>query len=88
MAIPGFFTPVRREGKLLVDGMLVDNVPVDVVRDHHGYTWIVAHRPPDDVAALVTDLHAVNQALEDNGFGPQPSAVINSRHDAASCLTP
>lgn len=23
-----------------------------------------------------------------NGFGPQPSAVINSRHDAASCLTP
>ena len=33
MAIPGFFTPVRREGKLLVDGMLVDNVPVDVVRE-------------------------------------------------------
>jgi hypothetical protein len=23
-----------------------------------------------------------------NGFGTQPSAVINSRHDAASCLTP
>ena len=33
MAIPGFFNPVRRDGRLLVDGMLVDNVPVDVVKE-------------------------------------------------------
>jgi NTE family protein len=32
MSIPGVFTPVEREGKLLVDGGIADNVPVDVVR--------------------------------------------------------
>lgn len=28
-------------------------------------------RPPDDTAALVNDLHAVNTLLEEGGFGPQ-----------------
>jgi len=33
MAVPGVFDPVRHEGKLLVDGGLVRNLPVDVARD-------------------------------------------------------
>lgn len=32
MAVPAVFDPVRREGMLLVDGGLVRNLPVDVVR--------------------------------------------------------
>jgi NTE family protein len=32
MSIPGFFVPVEREGRVLVDGGLVDNVPADVVQ--------------------------------------------------------
>jgi NTE family protein len=32
-AIPGVFQPVEHQGKLLVDGGLVDNVPVAVARD-------------------------------------------------------
>ncbi|HET9407012.1 MAG TPA: patatin-like phospholipase family protein [Candidatus Sulfotelmatobacter sp.] len=32
MAIPGVFTPVELNGRLLADGGLVDNVPADVVR--------------------------------------------------------
>ncbi len=32
MAVPGVFTPVQLEGRLLVDGGVVNNVPVDVVR--------------------------------------------------------
>ncbi|MBN1674004.1 MAG: patatin-like phospholipase family protein [Kiritimatiellae bacterium] len=32
MAVPGLFTPVAIEGRLLVDGGVVNNVPVDVVR--------------------------------------------------------
>jgi NTE family protein len=32
MAIPGFFTAVEREGRLLVDGGVARNLPVDVVR--------------------------------------------------------
>ena len=31
-AIPGIFIPVRYQGKLLVDGGVLDNVPVDVAR--------------------------------------------------------
>ena len=33
MAVPGAFTPVVIDGKLLIDGGIVDNLPVDVVRD-------------------------------------------------------
>ncbi len=33
MAIPGFFAPVQIEDQLLVDGGLVNNLPVDVVRE-------------------------------------------------------
>ena len=33
MAVPGAFDPVRRDGKVLVDGGLVRNLPVDVVRE-------------------------------------------------------
>ena len=32
-AIPGVFEPVRHQGKLLVDGGLVDNIPIDVARE-------------------------------------------------------
>ncbi len=32
MAIPGFFSPVEWDGKLLTDGGTADNMPVDVVR--------------------------------------------------------
>jgi hypothetical protein len=37
--------------------------------DDYGFTWLVARQ--DDMSALVTDLHAVNTALEAQGFGPQ-----------------
>jgi NTE family protein len=32
MAIPGLFTPVELDGKVLADGGLVDNIPTDVAR--------------------------------------------------------
>jgi NTE family protein len=32
MAVPGAFAPVEHDGKVLVDGMLVRNLPVDVAR--------------------------------------------------------
>jgi NTE family protein len=31
IALPGFFTPLERDGQLLVDGGLLDNLPVDAV---------------------------------------------------------
>jgi len=33
MSVPGVYTPVEMDHHLLVDGGLVDNVPVDVARD-------------------------------------------------------
>lgn len=33
MSVPGLFPPLNREGQLLVDGGLVNNMPVSVVRD-------------------------------------------------------
>ncbi|WP_028645781.1 PspA-associated protein PspAB [Nocardioides sp. URHA0020] len=47
-----------------------DAPDVEVSQDEFGFTWLVVHRDPDDPAALCTDLHAVNTALEDQGFGP------------------
>lgn len=49
--------------------------------DEYGYTWLSVHATPvsgsdgedpglDVVPGLVTDLHAVNSALEAQGFGP------------------
>ena len=42
---------------------------VTTSRDDFGFTWLVAHRDPDDTSGLCTDLHAVNTSLEAQGFG-------------------
>jgi NTE family protein len=35
MSTPGVFSPVEREGRLLVDGGIAENLPIDVVREMH-----------------------------------------------------
>ncbi|GAA4366852.1 PspA-associated protein PspAB [Nocardioides caricicola] len=44
--------------------------PVQVTRDEFGFTWLLNQHDPADVSGLCTDLHAVNTALESQGFGP------------------
>ena len=46
-------------------------LPVEVTRDSYGFTWLVSSHLSDEMDSLVTDLHAVNSTLVDNGFGPQ-----------------
>jgi len=48
-----------------------DKPPVRVVSDDYGFTWIVVSDAEGDVSAVVTDLHAVNTSLAEQGFGPQ-----------------
>ncbi|WP_432587508.1 hypothetical protein ABVG11_19075 [Streptomyces sp. HD1123-B1] len=70
----GAFTRLRQDVEELLDadtGAGRDGVPVEFSRDAYGYTWLLARQPPDDTAALVNDLHAVNTLLQDGGFGPQ-----------------
>ncbi|RCG28262.1 hypothetical protein DQ384_24340 [Sphaerisporangium album] len=49
---------------------LLGESEVEQSQDSYGYTWLLARRPPDDLAALVTDLHGINSSLESAGFGP------------------
>lgn len=42
---------------------------VEQSEDGFGFTWLVVRADPSDVSGLVTDLHAVNTALETQGFG-------------------
>jgi hypothetical protein len=50
--------------------------PVEVSNDSYGFTWLVCRHSADDVEGLVTDLHAVNSTLQENGFGPQLLCTI------------
>ena len=57
-------------------------LPVEVSKDDYGFTWVVDSRMSSEVDALVTDLHAVNSALVDNGFGPQLLCTLVAFRDA------
>jgi len=45
-----------------------DAPEVSTRQDDFGFTWIVVEGDPGDVSGLVTQLHAVNSALESQGF--------------------
>ncbi|MFF7166631.1 hypothetical protein ACFZBP_35530 [Streptomyces sp. NPDC008086] len=66
------FEQTHREVQALLDADAErEGRPVRLTRDGYGYSWLVSTRGPDDLPELVNDLHAVNSAMEVNGFGPQ-----------------
>ena len=68
------FTDIQKDVRELLDmdaGKPGGGLPVEVTKDSYGYTWLVSSHLSDEMDALVTDLHAVNSTLVDNGFGPQ-----------------
>ncbi len=63
----GASAATQREAASLVS---VDGGPTTESRvDEYGYTWLTVRADPGDTGTLVTDLHAVNSALEAQGFG-------------------
>lgn len=67
----GAFARVQQDVRELLDADTArGGIPVEFSRDTYGYTWLLARQEPDDTAALVNDLHAVNTLLRDGGFGP------------------
>ncbi len=56
MAIPGVFTPVEADGRILADGGMIQNIPVETVRDM-GSDVVIAiqlQSPPGDPSELKT----------------------------------
>ncbi|MDL4771207.1 MULTISPECIES: PspA-associated protein PspAB [Thermomonosporaceae] len=64
----GAFARVQQDVQQLLDAD--DGPKVELSTDSYGYTWLLARTGPDALPDLVTDLHAVNSALESGGFGP------------------
>lgn len=58
-------TETEAQGLLNAD----EGQPVEKTDDRFGYRWMTLTHQIDDVAGLVTDLHAVNASLTDAGFG-------------------
>ncbi|WP_055535775.1 PspA-associated protein PspAB [Streptomyces graminilatus] len=79
------FDDVRTEVQALLDADAErTGPPVELVRDEYGYSWLVSRRAPEDLPALVGDLHAVNSALEASGFGPQLLCSVVGFEDEVS----
>jgi hypothetical protein len=79
----GAFAEVQQDVRALLDlDAGPGDPPVEVSRDAYGYTWLLVRHPPEDTAGLVGDLHAVNSALEGQGFGPQLLCSLAAFRDA------
>ncbi|MGW5472281.1 PspA-associated protein PspAB [Streptomyces chartreusis] len=77
------FDQTHREVQALLDADAErDGRPVRLTRDDYGYSWLVSRRSPDQLPDLVNDLHAVNSAMEVNGFGPQLLCSLVGFEDA------
>ena len=72
------FADVEKDVRELLDmsGAKTGTLPVEVTRDSYGFTWLVSSHMSSELEDLVTDLHAVNSSLVDNGFGPQLLCTI------------
>jgi NTE family protein len=78
MSIPGLFSPERRDGRLLVDGGVVENLPVETARagvseisatEEGGAAEVVViavdvTSPPQDVDSLASLLDVTSQSLD------------------------
>ena len=66
IAVPGLFAPLEREGQLLVDGGLMDNLPVDVVRQMGADVVIAVDISTDQqaVAGLMQELRGRRSILD------------------------
>jgi NTE family protein len=72
MSIPGVFAPVHDDGKVFVDGGLVDNLPTDLVRSMGADVVIAVHLevPPtnaEEIQSLFSVLgHSIDVVIREN----------------------
>jgi hypothetical protein len=77
----GAFAEVESDVEQLIAGF--DGPRVEASTDKFGFTWLLVRRDPEQLAELVTDVHAVNSSLQDNGFGPYLLCSLFSFQDAS-----
>lgn len=79
-AFPGIFAPINLDGKLLVDGGVVDNLPSEVAREM-GADYIIAvdlssrsaiHHPPQNLGEL---LYGVINLMHLRSSQPDPRSI-------------
>lgn len=65
-SVPGFFSPCKLEGRMLVDGGVFDNMPVKVAREE-GFSTVVAvnlnDREPMDIEKIKYGIDVIVEAL-------------------------
>jgi NTE family protein len=77
-AIPGFFSPVEMNGRVLVDGGLLDNVPVGEIRSMtHAPAIAVDVTPPPDRKIVFHDTRSFWQKLRSPSGGGRHPLVID-----------
>ncbi len=66
MAIPGVFTPVPLNGRMLADGGMVQNIPVETVRAMNADEVVAVelHLPPGDISELNSLSGVLSRALD------------------------
>lgn len=66
MSIPGVFTPVELNGRILADGGLVQNIPVETVKamDADVVIAVELNYPPGDVGQLGTLVGVLSRAID------------------------
>ncbi|WP_287601534.1 patatin-like phospholipase family protein [Thiothrix sp.] len=64
MSIPGLFAPVTLDNRLLVDGLVSNNLPVDIARQMGADILIVSNIPPDNSRKLDTALDISLQSMD------------------------
>jgi len=76
MSLPGIFSPVRDDGQLYVDGGLLENLPVDVVRKMGADIVIAVH--------LEVKPYNINDPLSAFGVLGQSVSVVIAANELAS----
>ncbi len=66
MAIPGVFTPVEIDGRMLADGGMVQNIPVETVRTMNADVVVAVELrlPPGDIAQLGSLTGVLTRAVD------------------------
>jgi predicted acylesterase/phospholipase RssA len=64
LALPGIFAPLPYQGSLIVDGGVMNNTPIDLMREAYPGAWIAG-----------VNVNPTTEMLEDYTFGPGISGL-------------